>query len=499
MATQPNLILIMADQWRGDCLSCGVNGHPVVQTPYLDQLACDGVRFTSAYTSTPSCIPARASLHTGMSQTSHGRVGYRDAIPWDYPVTMAGELTRHGYHTQAVGKMHVFPERSQMGFQNVILHDGYLHYSRHRGRDLALVDDYLPWLRDQVGHEADYFDHGLNCNAYVARPWDKEEYLHPTNYVTSQAIDFFRRRDPRKPFFLFVSYHRPHPPYDPPGWAFDMYRDMEMPPVPAGDWSDVMEPYAQPSRPDCFVDQVDPRVLQRARAGYYGHMSHIDGQINRLIEVLGEYGLADNSYILFTADHGEMLGDHNMWRKAYPYEGSAHVPFVLRGPQGGGLAPGAVCDKPVELRDIMPTLLSAAEIPVPDSVEGKNVLPLAQGRSAAWREYLHGEHTVLGQSLQYVTDGRCKYVWFSGSGHEQFFDLAVDPHELRDLARVPEQAERVALWRNRLISELADREEGFVEEGDLIAGRPVSPVLRHLRERTAEHMNRPKGSWEALL
>ncbi|MFH1086926.1 MAG: sulfatase-like hydrolase/transferase, partial [Chloroflexota bacterium] len=291
MAQPPNIVLIMTDQWRGDCL--GIAGHPVVHTPYLDQLAMDGARFACAYSATPTCIPARASLFTGLTPRSHGRVGYRDGVPWDYPVTLAGEFTRAGYQTQAVGKMHVFPERSQLGFQNVILHDGFLHFARQRGRSYDLVDDYIPWLREQVGHDADYFDNGVNCNSYVARPWDKEERLHPTSYVTSQAVDFLRRRDPRKPFFLFISYHRPHPPYDPPAWAFDMYKDKPMPDVPVGDWVDLLAPYANPGRPDAYSDDVAPWVLQRARAGYYGHMSHIDGQVNRFLEILDEYGLTD--------------------------------------------------------------------------------------------------------------------------------------------------------------------------------------------------------------
>jgi arylsulfatase A-like enzyme len=327
MPDQPNVILIMVDQWRGDCLS--IDDHHVVQTPYLDQLALEGVRCINAYSATPTCIPARAALYTGLSQRTHGRVGYKDGVPWDYPVTMAGEFTRNGYQTQAIGKLHVYPERSQMGFQNVILHDGYLHYARMHERNHDIVDDYLPWLRQQLGHDADYFDHGVNCNSVVARPWDKPEQLHPTNFIVTQAIDFLRRRDPRKPFFLFLSFHRPHPPYDPPAWAFEQYLDQQMPDPPVGDWVDILEPYANPRRPDCAVGKIDPRLLQRARAGYYGHMSHIDQQINRFLEVLHEYRQRDNSYICFVSDHGEMLGDHLMFRKGYPYDGSARVPLIL--------------------------------------------------------------------------------------------------------------------------------------------------------------------------
>jgi len=481
MADRPNIVLIMADQWRGDCLS--VAGHPVVHTPYLDQLALRGALFSRAYSATPTCIPARAGLYTGLSQRTHGRVGYQDGVLWDYPITIAGEFTRHGYQTQAIGKMHVYPERSQMGFQNVILHDGFLHYARRHTKSLDLVDDYIPWLRMHLGRDADYFEHGVNCNSYVVRPWDKDEYLHPTNFVVTQAIDFLRRRDPRKPFFLFLSFHRPHPPYDPPAWALEMYLDREMPDVPVGDWASIFDDYAQPLKPDCFVGEIDPFLLHRARAGYYGHITHIDHQINRFLEALADYDVDKNTYICFLADHGEMLGDHHLFRKAYPYEGSARVPMILAGPEDSGIVANAVYDQVVELRDVMPTLLDCAGLPIPDSVEGKSFLPIARGEGVEWRPYLHGEHTILNQSLQYVTDGHEKYVWLSGTGHEQLFNLDEDPQELHNLARDPKYRGRVEYWRQILIRELEGREEGFTDGKRLIPGRPVRRCLAHLRKR----------------
>ena len=478
MADRPNIVLIMVDQWRGDCLS--VFNHPVVHTPYLDQLALDGGAFTHAYTATPTCIPARAALFTGQKQGTHGRVGYQDGVPWNYQTTMAGEFTRHGYQTQAVGKMHVYPERSQMGFQNVILHDGFLHYARRESPSLDMLDDYIPWVRQHLGRDADYFEHGVNCNSIIARPWDKPEFTHPTNFVTSQSVDFLRRRDPRKPFFLFVSYHRPHPPYDPPAWAFEQYLHQDMPPVPVGDWADMLDEYADPHRPDCQVGQVDPRALHRARAGYYGHMTHIDHQINYLLEMLVDHNVAKNTYVLFTSDHGELMGDHNLFRKSMPYEGSARIPFLLRGPFQGDI-PHGVHDQPVELRDVMPTLLDCAGLPIPNSVEGRSLMPILRGQQVdTWRDYVHGEHTALGQSIQYITNGHEKYVWYSGSGHEQLFNLDDDPKELKDLA--PSHADCVAHWRSRLVKELTSREEGFTDGKHLIPGRPVNPVLSHIRE-----------------
>ncbi len=471
-------MLVCVDQWRGDCL--GIAGHPVVSTPYLDALALGGVRCTRAYSATPSCVPARAGLYTGLSPRRHGRVGYRDGVPWNYPVTIASEFTRHGYQTEAIGKLHVYPERSLLGFHHVVLHDGYLHFSRQRTKDYALIDDYLPWLRERIGPRADYFDHGLNCNSYVARPWDKEEQLHPTNFIVTQAIEFLQRRDPRKPFFLFLSFHRPHPPLDPPSWALEEYLDVTMPLPPVGDWGDLFAPYAQPHNPALSVGQLPPAQLQRARAAYYGLITHIDHQINRLWEILVEFGVASNTYFCFVSDHGDMLGDHHLFRKSLPYEGSAHIPFILRGPHNGRVPAGRTCDAVVELRDVMPTLLECAGLPVPDTIEGKSLLPVLRDEVSQVRPYLHGEHTLQARSVQWLTDGHWKYLWWSDSGREQLFDISEDPTELHDLARLPGQAQILEEWRNRLVQELAGREEGMSDGTHLIPGRPVRPVLTSL-------------------
>jgi arylsulfatase A-like enzyme len=453
----------------------------VVKTPYLDQLFLSGCQFSQAYSACPSCIAARAAMFTGQSQETNGRVGYQDGVPWNYETTLAGEFTRHGYQTQAVGKMHVYPERSQLGFQNVILHDGHLHFARKQFHgSLDMVDDYLPWLRQQLGRDADYFDHGLNCNSFPVRPWDKPEYTHPTNYVTSQSIDFLRRRDPRKPFFLFMSYHRPHPPLDPPAWAFEQYINSDMPDVPVGDWADIWKEGYNPLKPDLSAGTLPPETLKRARAGYYGHLTHIDHQINRFIETLTDYELIDNTYICFVSDHGELLGDHNLFRKSLPYDGSSRVPFILAGPHDSAIKRGEIHSEVAELRDVMPTLLDCAGLPIPECVEGRSLLPVAREESVIWRDYIHCEHPHFGQSVQWLTDGKWKYIWRSEDGHEQLFNLEEDPQELHDLADYAEHAELLKSWRERLINELTGREEGFVKDGKLQTGIMPRACLSHI-------------------
>ncbi len=472
--TPVNVVLICVDQWRGDCL---IN-HPVAQTPYLNGLANQGTHMKSAYVACPSCIAARASLFTGLTPASHGRVGYQEAVPWNYPVTLAGEFTRGGYQTQAVGKMHVYPARNRLGFDHVMLHDGYTHFGR-RHRAFTEIDDYFLWLRQRTHTDADYFEHGLNCNSYVTRPWDKAEELHATNYVASESIDFLRRRDITKPFFLYMSFHRPHPPLDPPAWALEQYLHTEMPAAPMGDWASAFEPFRSDADSEGRVAKRRDAVRDRALAGYFGQLSHIDQQINRFVEALEEYSLDQTTMLAFVSDHGDFLGDHNLWGKVLPYEGSAHVPLFFRGSYAG-IKPKQTLDIPVELRDIMPTLLDLAGLPIPESVEGQSFAPALRGEpQPTFRPYIHGEHAIYGGTAMYITDGKEKYVWLSWSGVEQLFDLRNDPTELCDLSKKDPQ--RLAHWRGILMNELKDRPEGFVQDGKLISMRPVSTIMPHLK------------------
>lgn len=190
---KPNIVMIMVDQMRFDCLS--ILGHPVIDTPYLDELARNGTIFKNAYAATPSCVPARAALLTGMSQKNTGRVGYEDKLPWDYSHFLPSVLSSAGYYTQAIGKMHVYPTRKLCGFHHIELHDGYMHYNRFKqatktGESFNEVDDYLQWLKDKAGHDVDLTDLGLDCNSStVTRPWALDESLHPTNWVVTRSID----------------------------------------------------------------------------------------------------------------------------------------------------------------------------------------------------------------------------------------------------------------------------------------------------------------------
>ena len=170
-----------------------------------------------------------------------------------------------------------------------------------------------------------------------------------------------------------------------------------------------------------------------------------------------------------------MLGDHYMWRKSRAYEPSARVPFLISAPERLGLERASVVDLPATHADIMPTLLEMTGIDIPETVDGRSLLPLMRGERPSWREYVHIEHAPYHHAL---TDGREKYLWDPADGAEQFFDLASDPTECHDLARDATSADRVELWRRRLISRLQGRPEGFTDGSRLIPGRPYRALLK---------------------
>lgn len=479
--SHPNLILIMTDQLRWDCL--GYAGHPDVKTPYLDTLAATGTVFRHAYSACPSCIAARAALHTGMAQSHHGRVGYQDGIPWNYEHTLAGELSHAGYYTMCVGKMHVHPLRNYLGFHNVELHDGYLGYARRADipyRESQLVaDDYFYWLKQELGADADVTDTGIECNSFVARPWMHEERYHPTNWVTQRSIDFLRRREPDRPFFLMASYLRPHPPFDAPQHYFNLYSEKELRPPFLGTW-ETDDALKQEGRIyDSKSGPVDPELVRQAQIGYYACITHLDHQIGRLIMALKEQGLYENSVIIFTSDHGEELCDHHMFRKARPYEGSCHIPLIISGKAKAlsDLRPASFCDQVVELRDIMPTLLELCDAPIPEGVDGQSLLPLLSRPQAPFREWLHGEHSFDRLSNHWIVTASDKLIWHCQTGQEQYFCLDTDPHELKDRILDSSCQDRIAVLRKHLTESLCDRPEGFVRDGLLIPGRSYPEFL----------------------
>lgn len=476
MGKHPNLILLMADQMRGDCL--GIAGHQDVKTPFLDALAANGVLYENAYSACPTCVPARATLYTGMSQEHTGRVGYEDLVQWNYSHTLAGELSKAGYYTQCVGKMHVHPLRNNLGFNDVRLHDGYLHAYRRPAtpsyENQCVADDYYWWLKQQLGIGADPVNTGLDCNSWIVRPWIYEEKYHPTNWVANECCDFLRRRDRSKPFFLMASFVRPHPPFDAPEYYLNLYQHKPLEEPLRGDWNDCTHWERDGHSYHAQTAPLDESYVHQLRAGYYASITHIDHQIGRLISALVEEQLMDNTVIVFVSDHGEMLGDHLMFQKAKPFQGSIHVPLFVSGPEYYVGKHGTVRTDLVELRDVMPTLLELAGAAIPKTVDGKSLLHPID------RSYLHGEHTLGEDSMHFILTEEDKYIWYSQTGKELYFDLRNDPHETKNVLK--QNPERVNELRALLIDALKNREEQYTDGENLLVGKKPITVLKHTED-----------------
>ena len=317
--------------------------------------------------------------------------------------------------------MHQYPFRKRFGFEEVVLSEGR-----------CPSDDYDEFLnRNMAEGGAGYWGSGVMHNDWTARPFHLPEELHHTNWTINEAQRFLHRRDPSRPFFLVASFMAAHPPLVPPAYYFERYLRTGVPDPMIGDWavppdhgglgqgvkgSDV-DPLTGDGR---NVDLTGERLLS-ARAGYYGLINHLDDQIRRLIhETQGCVDLG-NTIILYTADHGEMLGDHHLWSKLVPYQPSIRIPLLVWAPDSFGFQKGSVQDQLVCLEDLMPTLLELADLPIPSTVEGKSLIPILKGENAAWREVLHIECAPIHHTL---TDGKEKYIWFAADGKERYFNEA---------------------------------------------------------------------------
>lgn len=453
---RPNILLLMTDEHRGDALG-GLPGSPV-DTPYLTQLRTQGIYFPNAYSSCPVCVPARRTLMSGKKPAHHG-------VMMNYSAPLAGQtlpeiLRDAGYQTHLCGKLHLFPERKRYGFEEAEWADG--PYSS------VPENDYNRFLQEKGMFAEAGLAHGMSYNGCVTRPYHLDEQYHFTTWCTDMALRFFERRDPDAPFFLNVSYHQPHAPCTPPAYYYDKYRNMDLPEPSMGDWEQDF-PNTQNGMPvNAWRVEPDSRRIREYRAGYYGCIEQIDHQIGRIL-----YKMPKNTIVIFLSDHGEMLGDHGWVRKRSAYEGSARIPFLMWMPEAYakklGVRQNSVVDTPVELMDVLPTILDMLGMPIPENVDGMSLLGPMRGVPVE-RNYIHGECArleTIHTGMQYVTDGKEKYIWYPALGKEQFFDLQRDPKEQRDLTKTEGYEERIALWRKRLIQELIGRPEGFVKDGRL--------------------------------
>lgn len=468
-----NIMLITMDQLRYDSL--GYSSDGMVDTPSINWLKGMGTEFTNAYTSAPSCIPARASLMTGLDPWKTGVLSTGVSAGPDkmgacmgvnFNNTLAGELVKNGYHAEGIGKMHFFPQRAGMGFSHILLDES------GREEDKCFCSDYKEWFVKHNPQRNNITDHGIHWNSWMARPFDGEECYHPSNWTANETIDYLRHRDPTKPFFINMSFSRPHSPYDPSQYFFDMYmekREQLKDPVCAS-WD---EKYAD-SGDNNIMSWHGTRTreeLERMKAGYYGSITQTDYQIGKVLAWLNKAKLLDEMLIVFTSDHGDMLGDHHLFRKGYAYEASCHIPMIIKLPKSLECEVKSI-EKAVSITDIMPTILSVLGIEIPNNTDGKDLLPLLFGNDID-REYVTTEHTETFNKLEdhfTVTDGKYKYVWKYKANEEMFFDLS-DRNESVNEINNDHYKEVVEKMRKLAISELKKRNcesVTFVKDGKLI-------------------------------
>jgi arylsulfatase A-like enzyme len=370
--------------------------------------------------------------------------------------TIAQTFRNAGCQAYAVGKLHVYPQRNRIGFDDVILGE--------EGRpQQGVVDDYELFLGD-CGYAGQQFAHGMCNNEYLNRPWHLPEACHVTNWTTQQMARLIKRRDPTRPAFWYLSYCHPHPPLAPLACYLDMYRDIPPDRPYIGEWAKSFEqlPYALKTRRGRFGNMT-PYQIESARRAFYALCTHIDHQLRVVVGTLREEGLLDNTIILFTSDHGDLLGNHGLWAKSLFYEYSAQVPMILVGVAGDErVGHHRVDNRLVGWQDVMPTLLHLAGVDIPETVEGRSMV---DGEKRCW---LHGECGNGSSATKMIHNSRFKLIYYPVGNRIQLFDLDEDPQELNDLSQSPAHRRIRDHLTEILIGELYAEDKAWAQDGALV-------------------------------
>ena len=448
--TQPNILLVMADQLAAPFLR--PYGGSAVLSPTIDRLALEGVTFRSAYTPNPLCAPARFAMLSGQLSSRIGAYDNAAELPASVP-TFAHYLRSAGYQTSLVGKMHfVGPDQ--------------LH-----GFEVRLTTDIYPadfgWTPNWADPDTrfDRWFHNLDSvtAAGVADVTNQLDFDDEVGFRAVQKLRDLARTDDGRPWFLTVSFTHPHDPYVARRALWDRYDGTDIPPpAVAGIDAHVDDPHSQRLRRVIAADttQVTASQVQAARRAYFANITYVDEWLRQLLDVLDTHRLADDVVVIFTSDHGDMLGERGLWYKMCFFEHSARVPLIVHGPSKFG--PGEVATH-VGLLDLAPTLLDLAGIDAPDRFDGTSLIPLLDGDGGA-RPDPQRDRTVVGEyfgegaiaPIFMIRRGRWKYV-ASPADPPQLYDLEADPHELTNLATAGRQPDDDA-------REVADRFAAEVEQ-----------------------------------
>lgn len=417
---KPNILLITTDQQRYDTIAAA--GYPYMHTPNLDRLVREGCLFEHAYSPNPTCMAARHNIITGVFSRHHGfDDNYFDVIkapPYNLP-TFPQILADGGYDTAAFGKMHFMPFRRHNGFNRMELMEEIPRFRED--------DDYAMFLKEH-GHGNVQSIHGVRNLLYMLpqRSFIPEE-LHGSRWVADRTINYLENNRGNRPFMVWASFIEPHPPFDVPDSVAGLYEGAVLPEPKVS--KTPLSPRAVENR--AIADYPDGSYLKRVKELYYASISFVDKQIGRILEKLEEYGLLDNTLIVFTSDHGEMLGDYGTYQKFLPYEASVRIPMIIRYPER--IVPGSRYDGFVDLNDLLPTFLDAAGCDYPDSsleLPGSSLLALPGVRD---RKFQYIEHSRGNRRWVSIRTPDYKYNYYYGGALEELFDMKNDPDETDNL------------------------------------------------------------------
>lgn len=473
-APRPNFVLLLADDHGQQAASC--YGSTLVQTPHLDRLAREGVRFTEAFACNSICSPSRATLITGKYNHISGVQRLDEHFDGTQP-TFPKLLQQAGYQTALVGKWHLFTEPTGFDFYSVLPGQG-------RYFDSPLKETGQPWGQD--GNRG-----GVVHKGYL------------TDIITDLALAWLKRRTPDKPFCLMIHHKAPHAPHDPAPRHKDLFKDTVFPEPPnllddyagrapavvAGQlsWSRLLqqcEPQYQPIKQQFTGDRAhDTRLMyQEYLRNYLRLVVALDENVGRVLDFLDQSGLASNTVVIYTSDNGYFLGEHGFYNKMWMYEESLHLPLLIRTPQG---KPG-VCHELVAMLDIAPTVLDLAGASVPPDLQGKSMRPLLAGQTNGWRTafYYHyygimgpprednwiAYHQILG--VRTKTAKLVCYPDWKGGPFWEFFDLAHDPREMRNLYQESRGAPPLAEMQHRLAALAGEYRDA---EALRMLNRPAEP------------------------
>lgn len=455
MKAKPNILLLFTDQQRFDTI--GALGNPVIRTPALDRLCREGVAFTSAYSPSPVCVPARCSLHYGQYPMRTGCYDNAWKMPEDRPSFMQ-VLAEAGYRTHGIGKCHFTPDSWALrGFQ-----------TRETQEEVPArsSDDYTRWLEAEGWGELPE-PHGVRGEMYyVPQVSQLPARLHPTQWIGDRSVAFVeQQRRSDRPWLLFSSYIHPHPPFAPPAPWHKLYRSFNLPPPNVPGDPESLQTYANRHQNRYkYRDQgIDRQLVQNMKAHYYACISFIDFQIGRVLDALEATGQRRDTLILFATDHGELLGDYNCFGKRSMHDSCARVPLLAALP--GRFEGGRRCGCPASLVDIMPTVLSAAGIaPAGLDLDGVDLAALQAGavdRAAVYSQYRSG-----GTAIYTAVTDAWKYAYSAPDQREYLFDRKADPGETRNCAGQAATSAVVDRLRAQTLAWLAGGGEGAACDGD---------------------------------